>query len=168
MPMSSYILLQFLLLFVLFFASIYDIKERKLVPIIPMSATLLIGIILSKEIGALMPAIGFWILINAGITILLCAFLYAINIWRSRKGKSRLIGGGDIITYAIISLTFPVSICGLTAVWLIPASIVLAALAGFIPKIAQSHEKRGIPHIVYLSVAYAAGVLLQTAALYIV
>lgn len=163
-----YLISQLLLLFVLFFASVGDIKERKLLPIVPLVLTLIISIPVNTQIGITYPAVGFWIGLNAGITILFTIGMYAFNIWRARKGKTRLIGGGDIITYAAISLIFPVSILGMTTIWLIPASIIIAGIAGLIPPIDKSHKKRGYPHIVYLSIAYAAGVLLQTAGIYII
>lgn len=163
-----YLLTQTLLLFVLFFASIGDIKQRKLLPIVPLASVLILSVIEYTYLFKELPTIGFFVGINAGITILVVISLYALNIWRSRRDKKRLVGGGDIITYAVTSLVFPVSILGLSSIWLPLFSIVLAALAGIVPKVSKSHEKKGIPFIVYLSIAYAAGVVLQTTALYIV
>lgn len=168
MEILTYLLIQLILLFVLIFASIGDIKERKLLPIAPLQLTFLISIPVNIQIGQTYPAIGFWMGLNAGIAILTTILCYTLNIWRSRKGKKRLIGGGDIITYAAISLIYPASILGLTAIWLPLSSIVLAALAGFIPQVEKSHGKRGIPFIVYLTISYAAGIILQTAAFYVI
>ena len=163
-----YLLTQLLLLIVLIFASIGDIQHRKLLPIVPLALMLLISIPVNTQIGDSIPGIGVWMGINAGVTILITAALYGVNIWRALKDKPRLVGGGDIITYATISLVFPVSILGFTGIWIILASIIIAGIAGLIPKIDKSHKERGHPHIVYLSIAYAAGVLLQTAGIYII
>lgn len=165
MEILTYLLIQFILIFVLIFASIEDVRERKLRPIVPLALILIISCIINNQVCSAYEGIGHHIGINAAVTILITAALYSLNVIRSRKGKKRLVGGGDIITYATISLTAPILYTG---IWLIPASIVLAALAGFIPAIDKSHQKRGIPYIPYLTAAYAAGIILQTAALYVV
>lgn len=165
MEILTYLLIQFILIFVLVFASIGDIKERKLLPVIPLALVLIISFPVTNQICGIYEGIGIHIGINAIITLAVTACLYALNITRSRKGKKRLVGGGDIITYAVISLAAPI---GYPGVWLIPASIVIVALAGFIPPVEKSHENRGIPYILYLTIAYAIAFVLQTAALYVI
>lgn len=90
----------------------------------------------------------------------------AVNVYRVQKGKGRIFGGGDRNVYFTFCLMCPV-VCGMPAALVIPAfGMMFAIFAGWLPRIAKSHDERGVPFCLYMSLGVVLSVILNSAAVY--
>lgn len=98
--------------------------------------------------------------------VVLVVLITVVNVVLVRKGKGRIVGGGDRNVYLTFCAMCPI-VCGIPSALILPAFAVLFAIfAGYIPRVARAHDSRGIPFCLYMSMAAVCCVLLNAAALY--
>lgn len=152
------------LIFLLFLAvvvSYLDIRFRTInIPYLLFFSGI-IGFVASVSAYGL-PAVGFALIHAVGVVILISV----INVVRVLHGKSRIVGGGDRNVYLTFCMMCPI-VCGIPAAYIIPAFAVgFAIFAGYIPRVSRSHDARGMPFCLYMSLAVVCCVILQAAAVY--
>lgn len=150
-----------LLLFLCVLVSFLDVRYRMIhIPYILIFSGV-IGFVASVMKYGL-PAVAL-ALVPAVVVVVLVT---VINVYRVQKKKGRIFGGGDRNVYFTFCLMCPI-VCGMPAALIIPAfGMMFAIFAGYIPRIAKSHDVLGIPFCLYMALAVVCCLVLNSAAVY--
>lgn len=92
----------------------------------------------------------------------LCVFCHILNIILIRHKKNRVFGGADIRIFMVSVLVYPIFLNEIYSILIIvPLVFILSTFSRFIPMLATSYKKRGIPFIPFLGISTFIPVLIE-------